>query len=145
MMSRMAAPSSEVTMPILRGSAGSGAFARRVEQPFRLQPLLQLLERELQRAETLRLEVLADELIFALRLVHRDASARDDAQAVRRLELQIAERRAENDAADLRRAVLQREIQMPGVPDAAVRELALDPDFEQTRIRAGRELARSVR
>ena len=44
-------------------------LARRVEQPFGLQPLLQLIERELQRAETVRLEVLADELVFALRLV----------------------------------------------------------------------------
>ena len=73
-------------MPILRGSAGSGRLRAGVEQPFGLQPLLQLLERELQRAEPLRLEVLADELIFALRLVDRDPSARDDAQAVGRLE-----------------------------------------------------------
>ena len=69
MMSRIAAPSSEVTMPILRGSAGSGRLRAGVEQPFGLQPLLQLIERELQRAEALRLQVLADELILALRLV----------------------------------------------------------------------------
>ena len=56
-------------MPIRRGSAGSGRLRAGVEQPFRLQPLLQLLEGELQRAEALRLEVLADELILALRLV----------------------------------------------------------------------------
>ena len=50
---------------------GQRPLARRVEQPFGLQPLLQLIERELQRAETLRLQVLADELILALRLVDR--------------------------------------------------------------------------
>ena len=69
MMSRSAAPSSEVTMPILRGSAGSGRLRAGVEQPFRLQLLLQLLERELQRAEAVRLHVLADDLVLALRLV----------------------------------------------------------------------------
>ena len=47
-------------------------LARGVEQPFGLQPLLQLIEGELQRAEALRLQVLADELIFAFRLVDGD-------------------------------------------------------------------------
>ena len=61
MMSRIAAPSSEVTIPILRGS---------VDQPFLLQEFLELVERELPRAETVRLEVLADELVFAFRLIH---------------------------------------------------------------------------
>ena len=84
MMSRIAAPSSEVTTPILRGRAGSGRLRRRIEQPFGRQPLLELLERELQRAEALRLQVLADELILALRVVDADASARDDAEAVLR-------------------------------------------------------------
>ena len=113
-------------------------LARGVEQPFGLQPLLQLIEGELQRAEPLRLEVLADELIFALGLVDRDAAARDDVQAVVRLELQVAQRRAEHHALDLRAGVLQREVQVAGVPDAAVRELALDPDFEELGLRADR-------
>ena len=115
----------------LAGQRRQRPFARRVEQPFVLQPLLQLIERELQRAEPVRLEMLADQLVLALRLVHRDAAARDDAQAVGRLELQIAERGPEDDAAHLRAGVLQREVEMAGVPDAAVRELALDPDFEE--------------
>ena len=83
MMSRIAAPSSEVTMPILRGSAGSGRLRACVEQPFVLQPLLQLIERELQRAQPVRLEMLADQLVLALRLVDRDAAARDDARGRR--------------------------------------------------------------
>ena len=69
-------------MPILRGSAGSGRLRACVEQPFGLQPLLQLLERHLQRAEAVRLEVLADDLVFALRLVHAQLSARDHVHAV---------------------------------------------------------------
>ena len=86
MMSRTAAPSSDVTTPILRGSAGSGRLRRGVEQSFRREPLLELIEGELQRAEPLGLEVLADDLILALRVVDADAAARDDAQAVLRLE-----------------------------------------------------------
>ena len=53
----------------LAGQRGQRTLARRVEQPLVLQPLLQLIERELQRAEAVGLEVLADQLILALRLV----------------------------------------------------------------------------
>ena len=81
---------------------GKRTFAAGIEQPLVLQPGLQLFEGELQRAESLRLEMLADQLIFALRLVDRDAPAGDDLQSVGRLELQIAQRRAEDDALDLR-------------------------------------------
>ena len=66
------------------------ALAPRVEQPLGRQPLLQLLEGELPRAEPFGLEVLADDLILALRVVDADAAARDDAQAVLRLEAQAA-------------------------------------------------------
>ncbi len=59
-------------------------LARGVEQPLGLQALLELIEGELERAESLRLQVLADQLVLALRLVDRDLSTRDDAQARRR-------------------------------------------------------------
>ena len=105
-------------------------LARRVEEPLVLQPFLQLIERELQRAEAVRLEVLAHELVLALRLVHRDLAARDDSKTVFRLELQISERGAEDDRADLRSTVLQREIQVSGrIPHAAAGQLAFDPDL----------------
>src|SRR5262249_45596679 len=90
-----------------------------------------LIEGELQRAEAVRLEMLADELILALRLVHRHAPARDHAQAVGRPESQVLQRRSKNDRSNLRRAVLEREIQMSGIPDAAVRQFTLDPDLEE--------------
>jgi hypothetical protein len=102
-----------------------------VEQPFLLQAFLELIERELPRAETVRLEVLADELVFAFRFVHRELAARDHAQTVGGLELQIAQRRPEHEPAQLRRGVFEREVQMPGVPDLAVRQLALDPDLDE--------------
>jgi hypothetical protein len=102
-----------------------------VEQAFGVKPLLQLIERQLQRAEPLGLEVLADELILAFGLVHRQAPACHHAHAVARLEFQIAERRPENHAAHLRAGVFQGEVQMAGVPDPTVRELALDPHLGQ--------------
>src|SRR2546425_533394 len=105
----------------------------RIEQAIFLEPLLQLIEGQLERAETLRLEMLADELVLALRFVHRDAPARHDVQAIGRLELQVAQCGPENHAANLRRRILQREIQMPGVPEPAVGELALDPHLEELR------------
>ena len=76
-MSRTAAPSSEVTMPMRRGSTGSGRLRAVVEQPFGLQLALELLERRLQRAEPLRLERVDDELILALDFVDAEAAARD--------------------------------------------------------------------
>src|SRR4029077_17817230 len=102
-----------------------------IEQPFLLQAFLELVERELPRAEAVRLEVLADELVFAFRLVHRELAARNDTKTVAGLELQIAQRRPEHEPAQLRRRVLQWEVQMAGVPDVAVRQLALDPDLEE--------------
>src|SRR6185436_19395533 len=39
-------------------------LSRTIEQPFALEPRLQLIERELQRAESVRLPVLADDLVF---------------------------------------------------------------------------------
>ena len=74
----------------LAGKRRQRTLARLVEQSFGGQPLLQLIEGELQRAEAFRLEVLADDLVLALRVVDADAAARDDAQSVLRLETQAA-------------------------------------------------------
>ena len=52
-------------------------------------------------------------------------------EAVGRLELQISERGPENDGAHLGGGVLQREIEMAGIPDAAVGQLALDPHLDE--------------
>ena len=56
----------------LAGQRGQRPLAAPVEQAFGREPLLQLLEGELQRAEPLGLEVLADDLILALRVVDAD-------------------------------------------------------------------------
>ncbi len=144
-MSRSAAPSIDVTMPMRRGRAGQRPLARLLEQALGGELLLELLERELQRAQPMRLHVLADELILALRVVDADAAAHDDVQSVFGLELQIAQRRPEHDALDLRAAVLEREVEMAGRPHLRVRQLALDPDFRKRGFEhlaeRGRELA----
>ena len=64
-------------MPIFRRQRRQRPLARRLEQPLGLQPLLQLLECELQRAEAVRLQVIADDLVLALRLVDAEPAARD--------------------------------------------------------------------
>ena len=110
---------------------GQRTFPRAVEESFRFEPLLQLIEGQLQRAQAVRLEMLADQLILALRLVHRNPAARDDAQAVHRLELEVAQRRPEHEPAQLAGGVLQGEIQVAGVPDPAIRQLTLHPHFEE--------------
>ena len=74
----------------MRGSAGSGRLRAASNRPFGREPLLQLLEGQLQRAEPVRLQVLADDLILALRVVDAEPAARDDPQAVLRLEAQVA-------------------------------------------------------
>ena len=119
--------------PDFSGQHRQRTLPARIEQPLLLQPFLQLVEGELEGAESLRLEMLADQLVLALRFVHRDAPARHDVQAIGRLELQVAECGPEDHTANLRRRILQREIQMPGVPEPAVGELALDPHLEELR------------
>ena len=73
-------------------------LARLIEQPFGGEPPLQLLERQLQRAQPARLERLADDLILALGVVDAHAAARDDVLAVLDLELEEPRRRAEHHA-----------------------------------------------
>ena len=74
----------------LRRQRRQRPLARKIEEALGLELLLQLLERQLQRAETLRLKVVAEQLILALRLVDGQPPARHHAQSVFGLELQIA-------------------------------------------------------
>src|SRR5687768_2303720 len=110
------------------GERRQRTFTCRVEQTLGGQLLLELFECLLQRAETLRLDVLADNLIFAFGVVDADLAARHHLQSVLRLELQVAHRGSEHYRFDLRRAVFQREIHVPGVPDTGVRNFAFHPN-----------------
>ena len=144
MMSLSAAPSSEVTMPILRGRAGIGRLRAVAKRPSACSFRLQLLERELQRAAALRLEMLADELIFALRFVDRQPAARDDVNAVVDLEFQVAVGRAEHHRLELRGLILEREVDVAGVPHPAVRDFAFDPELAEARLERRRGCRRSA-
>jgi len=59
------------------GDLGGGVVAA---QRHRLHALLELFECQLQRAKAFGLEMLADDLVLALRVVHAHPSARDDAE-----------------------------------------------------------------
>ena len=105
---------------------GQWTLAGRREQALRLQPAFQLVERDLQRPRSGRLETIADELILALDVVHAHAAARDHLLAVFDAELETARRRSEHHRPDLRPRILQREVDVARRPGPAVRDLAFD-------------------
>src|SRR6185503_11809056 len=80
-----------------------------------------------ERADAARLDPLDDELILAALRVHLDRAERDDRQPVLRLEANVAQPAAEQHGAQLRVAVLQREVAVPGPVRLEVRDLAGDP------------------
>ncbi len=127
------------------GQRRQRAFTRRIEESFGLQPSLQLIERELERAEPMRLHALAHDLIFTFRLVHAETPADDYMQAIFGLELQRADIRLEHDRFDLGSGIFQREIEMPGVPETAVGNFCLDPDLGVRVFQNGRGCWRSGR
>ena len=85
-MSCMAAPVGEVTTPMRRGTAGSGALAFGGKQSFGGELRLELLEFAFERAFAGFLEMLDDELVFAARLVESDARPDQHRHAVLRAE-----------------------------------------------------------
>ena len=114
-------------------------LARRGEQAFGLEPALQLLEGELERAEPARLEVLTDDLHLAARLVDLELAARDDVLAVGGLEAEQPQVAAEHHRLDLRGVVLEREVEMTRGGRPGVRDLALEPDLEELLLEAARD------
>jgi hypothetical protein len=125
--------------------SGEWPLTRLIEEPLTREPLLQLLEGQLQRTEACRFEMFADDLILALRVVDADSSACDDAQAVLWLEAQQSQRRPEHDPFNLCVRIFEREVQMPGVPHLAIRQLAFDPDFEEAFLEQPAKFGRQLR
>ena len=118
-------------MPMRRGSAGSGRLRASSNSPSAASFFFSCSKASCSGPKPMRLHVLADQLVLALGLVDADAAARHHVQAVLGLELQVAQRRAEHHALHLRAGVLQREVEVPRVPGAAVRDLAFDPDLRE--------------
>ena len=104
---------------------GQGTLALRIEQPFRLQLRLQLLERAPQRAFARFFQRLEDQLVVAACLVQSQPAARQHLQSLARLEFQPGAFRLEHRAAHLRARVLEGEIQVPGRRPRHVAQLAL--------------------
>ena len=134
MMSRSAAPSSEVTMPILRGRAGSGRLREAAKSPSACSFFFNCSNASCSAPRPRGWRCSHCELVLALRLVDAEPPAGDDVQAVLEAEAQIAHRRAEHHRLDLRAVVLEREVGVAGVPDAAVGDLTFDPDVAEARL-----------
>src|SRR5579864_4136230 len=113
-----------------------GLLTLRIKKSFGCERLLQLLERKLQRPQSHRLDMRNVNLIFAPWLVDANRSAHCDVQSILGAEFQAAHLIAKAHTADLRLFVLQREIQMPRLRRAKIRDFTLDPQvakfvFEQ--------------
>ena len=87
---------------------------------------------DLQRPAAMRIQVVADQLIFTLGLVDAQCAACDHVQPIFELEFQIAIRRAEHDRFQLRTGILQREVDVAGIPHPAIRDFALDPELAES-------------
>ena len=135
-MSRITAPRGRRDQADPGWKLGNRAFARRVEQALGRELALQLLERELERAVSLRLDQLDHKLIFPARFEDVDAPSRQDRHTVLRLEFYVPQRGPEAHAPQLRFFVFQREIAMPAGGKPASRNLARPPRYRQTRCRA---------
>ena len=75
---------------------GNRLFARCIEQTLCRQLCLELLECNLERARSLRLEILGNQLQLTTALVNGDASASDDLHAILRTKAQQARLHAEH-------------------------------------------------
>ena len=134
--SRTAAPVGLVTNASRRGNAGSLRFARRIEQPFGRQLLAQLPQRQLQRADALRLQLVDDQLIAAARRVHIEMAVADDVEPVGQIELQLRRRAAPHHGANLGLVVLEREIRVARLRPRVSSRSRPRPTRWETRLRA---------
>jgi len=108
----------------------------RIEQAFGLEFLLELFKGQLQRAHSLELGLVHNQLVLSARFVNRQIALQDHPLTVFE---QLAMRNrfaAEQDAVQLGQSILQREIDVTGILGPPVADLAADPDpgevlFEQ--------------
>ena len=103
---------------------GEGSLARLLEEPFRLQLALELLEGELERTQPLRLHHLDHELVLTPRRVHVEAAEGQHLHAVFQLEAHAAAPSPEQHGGDLGAFVLEGEVRVAG---AGVRRFEISP------------------
>ena len=107
------------------------ALALGVEEPFLGEFLLELFERQLQRAGALRLDGFDDQLIFAARFVDVDAAARQHRHAVLRFKAEHARRVAEGHGTQLRGLILQQEVVMSAPGQLHAGDFACHPNVAE--------------
>src|SRR5258706_4310686 len=105
----------------------NGFFFLGVEKSFGFQSCFELLKRNLQRPCTLGFQVLGDQLQLPASLVDRYFASGDDLHPILRTKPQQPCLRPEHHDVQLRCAVFQGEVQVPGLCWLEVRNLALDP------------------
>ena len=110
---------------------GQRFFARFIKEAFFLQLFFELLEGELERAESDRLDVRDVNLIFATQFVDAERAAHGDVQAIFGAKLESAGLVAKADAADLRARIFQSEVEMTHLRRAVIRNFAFDPDVAE--------------
>ncbi len=110
---------------------GQRSFAILLEQSFRLEPPLQLLERDLQSADATRLHFLHVELERTARIEDTHAPAHDHFHAIGDFEAQPREHRLEHHGVDRAALVFQREVEMIGRRHPRIRDFADHPVFIQ--------------
>ncbi len=105
----------------------------RLEEPLGGELRLHRLEAQGEVAEAGRLQRVDVQLVGALLLEDVDPAVDDDLQSGLRLERDARPVVAEDDAAQLRAGVLERQVGVTGSADADLADLALDPDVSQVR------------
>src|SRR5579859_4553589 len=122
----------------------NGLAPRRVEQSFLRQPGLELLKLKLQGAGAHRLQEFSGKLKLAACVVYSDAPSGDDLHAALRAEAQKPRLAAEHHDAQLRVAILEREVKMAGFRRAEIGDLALHPDVGVAAFHGGADRAYQI-
>ena len=143
--SRTAAPVGLVTTTIRRGIAGQGPLPARVEQPLGGEPGHRLAERQLQRPDPLGLEPADDELVLAPRRVDGHAAEARTARPSVRSKTSRCAVALPDHRPDLRRVVLEGEVDVPRPRPRDVRDLAVQRDLGELRAQRLLDPRRQVR
>ena len=109
-----------------------GALARGIETTFGGEHVAAAFEFGFERADARRFNLVEDELVVAARLVEGGAAMHAHREAVGKLARGQAEAvtvALEQRAGDLRRVVLEGEVNMPGGGAAQIADFALDPNI----------------
>src|SRR5215472_2883215 len=103
-------------------------LTRLIKQPFDCELRFELLERNLQRASALRLQIFGNKLKLAATLVHSYSPTREDLHAVVWTKSQETRLHSKHNYTKLSLTILQREVKMSRLRRTIVRDLAADPD-----------------